>query len=118
MTGLSEASVQNRIGYLYETVAGAVIMGFVNLLDVCAQVDVVTISMLSACGLFPDIRDCFYRERSDGLYKAGVFIFSYTLHALPTDIGSVILFSLWGFVSFGCVVLVSRLLLILCSYSL
>ena len=53
--------------------------------------------LLSACGLFPDLRDCFYRERSDGLYGAGAFMLSYAAHALPTDIFSVLIFAVFGF---------------------
>ena len=78
--GDDQNSIQNRFGYLYQTLSGGIFMGFFN-----------------ACGLYPDIRDVFLREYRDGLYSPLAFIVSYTLHALPTDVGSVCLFSMMSF---------------------
>ena len=78
--GDDQNSIQNRFGYLYETVSGGMFMG-----------------LLSACGLYPDLRDVFLREHRDGLYSPLAFIAAYTLHALPTDVGSVFLFAIMSF---------------------
>jgi ATP-binding cassette subfamily G (WHITE) protein 5 (sterolin 1) len=77
-------SVQNRFGYIYESIIGGSFLG-----------------MLSAVGLFPDVRDVYYRESRDGMYSASAFILSYTLHALPTDVLSVTLYLIWSFTLIG-----------------
>ena len=78
--GDDQNSIQNRFGYLYETLTSGIFLGFFN-----------------ACGLYPDIRDVFLREHRDGLYSPLAFILSYTIHAFPTDIISVCLFAIWSF---------------------
>eukprot|EP00042_Codosiga_hollandica_P026307 m.123320 g.123320 ORF g.123320 m.123320 type:complete len:637 (-) comp52155_c0_seq4:72-1982(-) len=77
-------SIQNRIGYFYESLAGGTFMG-----------------MFSGTGLFPDIRDIYYREKRDALYSPVAFVVSYTLHAIPTDVIAVLLFTLFSYVFVG-----------------
>ena len=91
--GDNQASVQNRLGYLYESVSGGI---FMFVVPSCCPILTRARGLLSACGLFPDLRDGFYRDHADGLYSSAAFSLSYTLHALPTDMGSVALFSLFG----------------------
>lgn len=81
---LEPISIQTRFGYLYESCASTFFMG-----------------VLSACGLYPSLRDCFFRERNDGLYGTGSFIFAYTIHALPTDVASMMLFTLFMHIVVG-----------------
>jgi ATP-binding cassette subfamily G (WHITE) protein 5 (sterolin 1) len=77
--GQDQNSVQNRFGYLYQATVAGLFLG-----------------ILSAVGLFPDVRDVYYRESRDGMYSASAFVLSYTLHALPTDIISTALFCAWS----------------------
>lgn len=82
--GHDQNSIQNRMGYLYESITGPMFMGLLN-----------------AVGLFNQQRDVFWRERPDGLYSASLFTLAYTVHALPFDIGSVLLFSGFGYFAMG-----------------
>ena len=82
--GDDQASIQNRMGYLYESISGPLFMGILN-----------------AVGLFNQQRDVFWRERPDGLYSAATFTLAYTLHAFPFDIASVLIFAGFGYFMMG-----------------
>ncbi|KAH3859051.1 ATP-binding cassette sub-family G member 5-like isoform X2 [Dreissena polymorpha] len=69
--GTNQTSVQDRIGLLYQS----------------SQVPAF-VAALNAIGLFPVLRDLYYRECRDGLYSATTFLLAYLLHILPFTIFS------------------------------
>eukprot|EP01137_Pigoraptor_chileana_P015808 Opistho-2@5386 len=79
-----QASIQNRTGFLYESTSGPMFIG-----------------MLNAIALFPTQRDLFYRESRDGLYGSLAFVVSYTIHAIPSDLGSSLLYSVFSYWAIG-----------------
>lgn len=118
--GHDQNSVQNRLGILYQVVAGSMFMGLLN-----------------ASGLFPAEREVFAREvgwgggfitpiqthlhfslslslnaataawrtfslqHYEGLYGAGSFVLAHALHALPTDLISVLIFGSFTYFTIG-----------------
>ncbi|XP_076463806.1 ATP-binding cassette sub-family G member 5-like [Babylonia areolata] len=72
----NQNSIQDRIGLLYQSVQVPPYVGIIH-----------------AVGLFPQLRNHFYREGLDGLYTSSTFLLSYTFHILPFVAVSSIIFS-------------------------
>eukprot|EP01133_Synstelium_polycarpum_P016895 gene16895-20090_t len=62
---MDQYGIQNRTGFLYESLS------------------MIFIALLSCVALFPQERNSFYRERSDGLYSTVAFFFSYMMVEIP-----------------------------------
>ncbi|XP_067682300.1 ATP-binding cassette sub-family G member 5-like [Haliotis asinina] len=62
----NQKSVQDRTGLLYQCVSVPPWVSIVNVI-----------------GLFPSIREVYYRESRDGLYSSFTFLAAYALHVLP-----------------------------------
>ncbi|WAR18266.1 ABCG5-like protein [Mya arenaria] len=73
--GTNQTSVQDRIGLLYQS----------------SQVPTF-VAALNAIGLFPPLRDLYYREGRDGLYGCTTFLLAYILHILPFTVISTAIF--------------------------
>ncbi|XP_046364697.2 ATP-binding cassette sub-family G member 5-like [Haliotis rufescens] len=72
----NQESVQDRTGLLYQCISVPPWVAIVNVV-----------------GLFPSIREVYYRESRDGLYSSFSFLIAYALHVLPFCIVSSALFA-------------------------
>ncbi|KAL8617304.1 hypothetical protein ACOMHN_061018 [Nucella lapillus] len=72
----TQSSIQDRMGLLYQSVQVPPYVGIIN-----------------AVALFPQLRNHFYREGSDGLYSSATFVLTYTVHILPFVTVASVIFS-------------------------
>eukprot|EP00126_Sphaerothecum_destruens_P006259 Sdes_comp19286_c0_seq1m10326 len=82
--GKDQTSIQDRTGFLYETIGGLMFCG-----------------LLSEVTVFPPQRDMFYRERRDGLYGPVTFLVAYTLYDAPFALVASLLYPLLMFWAVG-----------------
>eukprot|EP00027_Filamoeba_sp_ATCC50430_P018747 CAMPEP_0168573442 /NCGR_PEP_ID=MMETSP0413-20121227/18538_1 /TAXON_ID=136452 /ORGANISM="Filamoeba nolandi, Strain NC-AS-23-1" /LENGTH=655 /DNA_ID=CAMNT_0008606695 /DNA_START=45 /DNA_END=2009 /DNA_ORIENTATION=- len=77
-----QTGVQNRIGIIYETLAGCAFVGFLN-----------------ALALYTPSKNVYRAENVDGAYSTSAFLLAWTLTEIPFDFLASVLFSLllyWG----------------------
>ncbi|KAL4238380.1 hypothetical protein ACF0H5_003089 [Mactra antiquata] len=74
--GHTYKSIQDRIGLIYNATTGPPFMGIIN-----------------SVALFVCLRDLYYRECRDGLYGTGTFLVAYSIHVIPLQILSTLIFS-------------------------
>ncbi|GFO20501.1 ATP-binding cassette sub-family g member 5 [Plakobranchus ocellatus] len=67
--GYSLASIQDRLGILYQATQATPYMGLTN-----------------AVARFPSLRELYYRETQEGMYSAATFLSAYFVHILPFNI--------------------------------
>ncbi|VDI50556.1 ATP-binding cassette sub-family G member 5-like isoform X1 [Mytilus galloprovincialis] len=72
-----QKSIQDRIGLMYQSVGVPTYVG-----------------ILIAVGVFPPLRDLYFRECRDGLYSTTSFLLSYAIHVIPFQAISAMIFSI------------------------
>ncbi|GFR98642.1 ATP-binding cassette sub-family G member 5 [Elysia marginata] len=76
--GYTMASIQDRMGLIYQGTQAPPYIGLTNALHV-----------------FPALRELYYRESQDGMYSTATFLTAYFLHILPFNILSSVFFSVF-----------------------
>ncbi|XP_045159980.2 ATP-binding cassette sub-family G member 5-like [Mercenaria mercenaria] len=72
----TQSSIQDRIGLIYNATTAPPFMGIIN-----------------SIALFLCLRNLYYRESRDGLYGSATFLIAYSIHVIPFNAASSIIFS-------------------------